>query len=43
MFSGSHAYNQEVADSIYQNIKNVYLAELQKTVTMLKNNFSTIV
>ncbi len=37
----SHAYNKEIADSIYQNIKNVYLAELQKTVAMLKNNFST--
>lgn len=34
--------DKEITDSIYQNIKNVYVVKLKKTVTMFKNNFLTI-
>lgn len=35
-----HAYDMNVADRIYKDIKNTYFPELQKTVLYLKNSYS---
>jgi nucleotidyltransferase substrate binding protein (TIGR01987 family) len=37
----SHTYDEETADHIYENVKNIYLLALKQTMLMLKERYGS--